>query len=165
MKYPNLRECIEDLCVFENRFREGKIFRSEYETHKLKWKKKYFNLIPNELKYILSGEYTPNNVHWTDRLCYYLAYNNDKLTFEEALRKIPGIDENDILMNILKKNIKKLSEVSKDWLNLVIQFLYSPVSRKDLFDVFNSVGEKLISQDWQLSLDYFAFTGFCFLSL
>ncbi|KAF9764318.1 hypothetical protein NGRA_0660 [Nosema granulosis] len=158
--FPQSRDAIEELCIFENHIREGKISEREYDIIKNKWRNKYESVLPEEVKDILTGDYEPFDEHWTEKICYYLAYSNNCAPFEDVLNRVVDIDNEDILVNILKGDSEKLLMKSNGWLNLVLQFFYMPISRKDVFDIFNLIGERLIGIDWQLALDYFSFTVF-----
>lgn len=157
-EHPQLRDAVEELCIFENHLREGKVTKREYDIIKNKWRSRYDSKIPKDLRHILTGEYIPFNENWTEKLCYYLSYNNCQMTFKQALDKIENLNRDDLIVHILRGDSEKLFRSTNGWLNLVLQFFYTPTSRKDVFDIFKVIGERLIDVDWQLSLDYFSFT-------
>lgn len=158
--YPQLREAMEELCILENQARKNKITIETYEILHSEWKDKYVNILPDRIKEIVCGEKIIFTEHWTEVLCYKLAYKNFNNSIFNILNNVNGfsIDNlNDSSYLILSNQHEKLIQNSSLWLKLILNFIFYK-SRINIYECITEIGTYLFDLDWHVALEYFSYT-------
>lgn len=156
--YPELQEAIEELCILENKLRKKKINLQTYEILHCEWKNKYGDMLPKKIKEIVCGEKVVFNEHWTEILCYKLAYKNDNFSIIKFIKDI-DVDLNDEIYFILSNQYEELSKKTSLWLKLVLNFIFFK-SRIHVYECITDIAAYLYDCDWHVALEYFSFTLF-----
>ncbi|WUR04064.1 uncharacterized protein VNE69_07131 [Vairimorpha necatrix] len=156
--YPECREAFEEISKIESHFRNKKISDTKYKLFKDEWEQKYKNIIPPKIRKIFMKDFSAE-FHWTEILCYKLAYGNTNDNLEDTIKNIRNlIPENDELYFILINDYNSLIKNASGWTKLIYCLIYKLDDRSDIYESIISIGLNLFDVDWQVSLDYFSFT-------
>ncbi|EJW03025.1 hypothetical protein EDEG_02607 [Edhazardia aedis USNM 41457] len=137
---------------------EKKKNNSYYEILTDKWRNKYANTLPKNIKSIFLGTYKNNNFNWADQLCYDLQFvyrsNGEYIRDVNELRKL--LLEENLYTYILKEDFEEAFSCTDSFIKLLLLFTMENTKKiKDFDKAFEDIGLEILEHDYELSFKYF----------